>query len=99
MFNSGDVAISHFIPGRVRLKVAAIKGKPQLAEQLRAAFEQVPGLTGITYNTLTGSVLITYDIRRLLADDASARLKEVLRAQLPGLDAEQVVKWLHHPVL
>jgi hypothetical protein len=93
-----DVRIVHFLPGRLRLKVAAIRGDPAHAERLRAAFGQVPGVQEIAYNTLTGSVLIRYDGRRLQEEDASQRLRATLREYLPGLDADAILSWLHGPL-
>lgn len=93
MLDSADIHIRHFLPGRVRLRVGAIKGNRDLAERMRAAFSSVPGLTGLSYNTLTGSVLITYDASRLLADHGQ-RLRTVLREYLPDLDADLVIRWL-----
>ncbi|MCU0842024.1 MAG: hypothetical protein MUC79_09925 [Thiobacillaceae bacterium] len=92
-----DIQVSHFVPGRVRLRVAAIKGNPRLAERIRSAFRDVPGLTGLSYNTTTGSVLITYDARLIIAEDGGQRLRSVLREHLPGLDADWVIRWLGGP--
>lgn len=89
-----DIRISHFLPGRVRLRVRAIKGNPGLAEQIRVAFCTVPGLTSLSYNTTTGSVLITYNSRRIVAEDGGQRLRTVMREHLPDLDAEMVIQWL-----
>lgn len=95
----GDgVKVVHFLPGRVRLKVAAIKGDPGRAERMRAAFAQVPGVLGIDYNTLTGSVLIRYDAGRLRQPDAAAQLRAALQAHLPGLDADEILHWLRSPI-
>lgn len=98
MAGQDGVKIVHFLPGRVRLKVAAIKGDPGRAEQLRAAFSQVPGVHGIDYNTLTGSVLIRYDGGRLRQPDAAARLRTTLRDHMPGLNADEILDWLHGPI-
>lgn len=92
--DSADIRISHFLPGRIRLRVRAIKGNRGLAEQMRAAFCSVQGLTSLSYNTLTGSVLITYDARRIMAEDGGQRLRIVMREQLPDLDAESIIRWL-----
>lgn len=94
MSGGADVRIVHFIPGRVRLKVAAIKGKPQLAERMGADFGRIPGVLGIEYNTLTGSVLIRYDGARLREREAAAQLRMTLQAHLPALDAEEILRWL-----
>lgn len=91
------VKIVHFLPGRLRLKVAAIKDDPARAERMRAAFAQVPGVLGIEYNTLTTSVLIRYDGGRLRQPDAVTRLKTALQDHLPGLDADEILHWLGGP--
>ncbi|MGQ9687067.1 MAG: HMA2 domain-containing protein [Thiobacillaceae bacterium] len=98
MTQGDEVRIVHALPGRVRLKVAAIKGKPGHAERLREVFAQVPGVQAIEYNTLTGSVLIRYDSRRLRAEDAAGRLRIVLQEHLPGLDVDAILNWLRGPV-
>ncbi len=90
----GEIRIVHFLPGRVRLRVAALKGQPQLAQEIQAAFDGLPGLTGIRTNTATGSVLITYDPHRILAEDGGERLRTVLQQQLPDLDVDQVIRAL-----
>lgn len=94
MLTTDDIRVSHLLPGRVRLRVRSVKGNPELAEQMRAAFSSVPGLTGLSYNTITGSVLITYDSHRILAEDGGQRLRAVLSDYLPDLDAESVIHWL-----
>jgi len=97
MLNSADIHISHFLPGRVRLRVSAIKGNRELAEQMRAAFCSVPGLTSLSCNTITGSVLITYDARRIVAKDGGQQLRSVMREHLPDLDTDMVIQWLDGP--
>jgi hypothetical protein len=89
-----DVKIAHFLPGRVRLKVAAAKNNPAYAGPVRDAFLAVPGIESIEVNSITGSVLIHYDSQRLLADDALAALTTVLRRQFPSLDTDEVQRWL-----
>lgn len=94
MPSSADISISHFLPGRVRLRVNTIKGNRGLAEQMRVAFSSVPGLTSLTYSTTTGSVLIAYDSHRIVEEDGGQRLRAVMREFLPDLDAEGVIQWL-----
>lgn len=97
MSGGEGVRIVHFVPGRVRLKVAAIKGNADRAERMRTDFARIPGVLGIEYNTLTGSVLIHYDGRRLRQEDATVQLKTALREHLPGLDADEILHWLRGP--
>jgi len=97
MLNADDVHIAHFLPGRVRIKAGALKGNPDQARQLTAAFTAVPGVKSIECNTLTGSALILYDTRRIAQPDAARALAAVLGRELPGLDLGQVFKWLGVP--
>lgn len=97
MLKADDVQVAHFLPGRVRLKVPALRGRPAEAAALGMAFRSIPGVKTLEISTVTGSVLITYDVSTLAGEDAARRLRAVLREQLPGLDADQVLKWLGAP--
>jgi len=48
------------IPGRIRWRVAALTGKPQLAEETVQRISSCPGVESASANPLTGSVLVTY---------------------------------------
>jgi hypothetical protein len=97
MLKADDVQVAHFLPGRVRLKVPALRDRPAEAEVLGLAFKSIPGVKTLDISTVTGSVLIIYDVSILASEDAARRLRAVLREQLPGLDADQVLKWLGAP--
>lgn len=97
MLTADEVQITHFQPGRVRLKVPALRGQPAAAERMGVAFRSVPGVKSLEISSVTGSVLIVYDVSALTNADTSRRLKFVLREQLPSLDADQVLSWLSHP--
>ena len=89
-----SVKVVHFTPGRVRLKVAAVKNNPAYSGMLKDAFQAVPGISSLEVNSLTGSVLIQYDKGRLLADDAILILAQVLRDKFLGLDTDQSISLL-----
>lgn len=55
------VHLVHQTPGRVRLKVPAGRGNPDLLEEIRQAFLVIPGINDITVNPTTGSVVLNYD--------------------------------------
>ncbi|NWG87060.1 MAG: hypothetical protein HXY26_06035 [Hydrogenophilaceae bacterium] len=97
MLSADDVQIAHFLPGRVRLKVPALRGRAAEAEVLGSAFRSIPGVKSLEISTVTGSVLIIYDVSALAGQDASRQLKTVLQDHLPGLDADRVLKWLGAP--
>jgi hypothetical protein len=57
-------------PGRVRLRLSALRGQPQLAGQLAEALAAVEGIRQVQPNPTTGSVLILLDDAVYLSPDA-----------------------------
>jgi hypothetical protein len=53
--------IEHQTAGRVRMKVAAAKGNPELLQQIGETFSSIPGVQRITANPTTGSLVLHYD--------------------------------------
>jgi copper chaperone CopZ len=53
----------HNIPGRLRVKTPFIKGNPDAAEDLQRILSAIEGIDSTSVNTLTGSVVISYDTR------------------------------------
>jgi copper chaperone CopZ len=62
----------HEVPGRLRIKIPEVKGNPGLAAEVKCFVTHVSGVASATVNTLTGSVVITYDPEIISA-------KEILR--------------------
>lgn len=56
--------IAHQVPGRVRMKIPAGKGNPELLRQISETFAAIPGIEEITVNPTTGSVVLHYDSER-----------------------------------
>lgn len=59
----------HHSPGRVRVHVDGLKGDARLGQLITGMGGKVVGVTGVTANPLTGSVLILYDRGDALAVD------------------------------
>jgi Heavy metal associated domain 2 len=72
--------VAHQVPGRVRMKVAAAKGNPELLKQIADTFAVIPGIERITVNPATGSVVMFYDIDQ--HHEFHGRLQD--HAQLPA---------------
>ncbi|HYL98644.1 MAG TPA: hypothetical protein VEZ90_06795 [Blastocatellia bacterium] len=53
--------IVHSCRGRVRMKVPAAKGDETLLEQIRQTVLALPGVTAVSVNANTGSVVMHYD--------------------------------------
>src|SRR5262249_1280698 len=59
-----NLQIAHQVPGRVRMKIPAGKGNPELLKQISEVFGAIPGIENITVNPTTGSVVLHYDADR-----------------------------------
>jgi hypothetical protein len=59
-----NLQIAHQVPGRVRMKIPAGKGNPELLKQISEVFGVIPGIEEIIVNPATGSVVLHYDADR-----------------------------------
>jgi hypothetical protein len=53
--------IAHQVPGRIRMKISSAKGDPELLEEIKSVFTAIPGLSKVTANPTTGSIVLHYD--------------------------------------
>ena len=51
----------HAVPGRMRVKIPAMRRRPTRAEQVEQLLTQHAGIESVKSNTLTGSVVVHYD--------------------------------------
>lgn len=58
----------HEIPGRIRVKIPALKRNQELAEEVSTFTFGIPGVTYVAPNTLTGSLIILYDSDKTSSD-------------------------------
>jgi len=65
----------HALDGRLRIKVAAVKGSSQKAQEIEHQLQMYDGITQVTTNPTTGSVLIHYDSCRVEQDRILEALK------------------------
>jgi hypothetical protein len=56
--------VAHQVPGRLRIKIPAGKGNPELLKQISETFGVIPGIEQITINPTTGSIVLDYDADR-----------------------------------
>ena len=56
-----NLEVAHQVPGRIRMKIPAGKGNPELLEQIKQTFGIIPGIEQIIVNPTTGSVVLHYD--------------------------------------
>ncbi|MFN3648587.1 MAG: HAD-IC family P-type ATPase [Armatimonadota bacterium] len=97
------VEVAHCaIPGRVRLQVPALRGKPRCAERLHAALLAVEGMRSAEASPLTGSVLVQFEPDSCSVPVVRERIAAFLQAEpergparLPrrAADARALVGW------
>ena len=66
----------HDIPGRLRVKIPAIKGNSKGKRKIEQVFQGLEGINEIMVNTATGSVLVNYDCRVLKSSSILNALKK-----------------------
>jgi hypothetical protein len=79
--------IAHHVPGRLRLRSAALKGNARACEQAEHHLAQIGGVKQASANPITGSVLLGYDPNLL----SPGEVTEVLAAHgyvLRAIEAE-----------
>lgn len=59
------VTLVHAVEGRMRLKVADVKGDSARAQTIEGTLRTFPGVLKAKANPVTGSVLLYYDARRI----------------------------------
>jgi P-type Ca2+ transporter type 2C len=94
----GVIPLSTAVPGRVRLRVAALRRRPQLRDHLEAVLSRHGAVHAVHASTLTGSVLVRFDPARMpllelirevsRAATAAARTPRAARSALTLVRAE-----------
>src|SRR2546423_14337231 len=69
-------AFLHMLDGRLRVKVADVKGSPRVAALVEAQLAELQGVDDVSANPLTGSVLVLYDPAQVGVEE----IMEALRA-------------------
>ena len=77
----------HDIPGRLRVRISAVRGNPALGNQIEELLENTWGVTGIAVRTTTGSVIIRYDPQILDANRILNFLAEHGHIEMTNLSA------------
>jgi copper chaperone CopZ len=59
----------HHVPGRLRVRIAAVKRNRQAADRAKRTLSALPGVVSAEANIVTGSVTLRYDPARISQDD------------------------------
>ncbi len=89
------VTIVHAIPGRIRVRIPRIKNDPDYAAQTRERLRALPGITGVEANSVTASVVVTYDEAATTFPELIPGLSETFHTYLfPELDRARIESML-----
>ncbi len=86
--------VVHALPGRVRLKVARVKGNPALARQTEKKLARVPGIIQVEAKSDTGSLLIHYGLDELCSEGSLGILGETLGELFPEIEVTSLMAGL-----
>jgi hypothetical protein len=86
-----DAQVAHFLPGRIRLKSAQVKGNVAFAQKVQQALASLPGVLQVEVQPATGSVLILYNAA---SDVPLQALAGPLRWSDVGADRTRLEDWL-----
>lgn len=76
--------VVHLLPGRVRLRFKALKGRPSTAAELQHHLGALKGISRVEVNPQTGSVLLHYDPLTLRSPAFLIALSQALGKVFPG---------------
>jgi len=85
--------IAHQSAGRVRMKIAAAKGDPELLQKIGETFGVIPGIEHVSVNPVTGSIVLHYDTQSRLVNDKLVRsLMAQSHASMPGSEIDELAR-------
>ncbi len=92
----GTVQLAHASPGRMRLKVAQVKGNAERARQIEEQIRSVSGIHSVEANPVTGSLLLTYEQSALESMELPFSVARVLGISLNDLDPDELRLLMSH---
>jgi hypothetical protein len=85
----------HHVPGRLRLKVAALRGNKTGAAELEQQLRAIDGVQEVRTSTTTGSIVIHYLPARASLGTVTATIKEMGWARYTGAVSEENAESLY----
>lgn len=94
MISLPGIKITHFFPGRVRLKVEKVKNNEAFAKKIEAELSNTLCISEVEVSVLTGSVLVKYDKHTIKDTKNSDHLLTTLKKLFPDLDTDKLRPYL-----
>ena len=84
------IKVAHSIPGRIRFKVSSLKDIPEeymiYEKYLHQSLKKLNGIESIDVNRVTGSILITYDMKKVYEEKILNWIEVIKEIGLRNLD-------------
>ena len=77
----------HILPGRMRIRTDFLKKNELGAFSLRTGIHSLQGIHSVVINTITGSILISFDVLQISSQDILANLAQ--HRAIPLIDYKQ----------
>lgn len=87
----GTLFPNHFAPGRVRVRVDLLKGRPQLAHNIQQRLLGIGGIHQLEIDPSDGACLIVYDSDTVTSPEFFTMVSQSLGMLLPWLDVKQLI--------
>ncbi len=88
-----DIRLVHALPGRIRFKIDGIKGNPEQARDIESRLATIPGMHHVEANSMTGSVVASFDPALLESLDFHCSVATALAVSPSDLNPEYLAKW------
>jgi hypothetical protein len=85
-----QITVVHALPGRIRLKVAALSRNPTLAATIETRLQKVRGIHGVWASPRTGNVLVEFDPQTISHPESLQELSETLSRHFPALNPNRL---------
>ena len=87
----GKLFPAHFAPGRVRITVDLLKGRPKLAHKIQQQLEAVAGIHRLEIDPSDGVCLFVYDSRTVTSPEFIDAVSRPLAALLPQINVKEII--------
>ena len=81
------IQVVHALPGRIRFRVSSLKYNADFAREVERKLAAITGVTGVDASPSTGSLLMHYRSKELVAGP----LREALETWFPRLDTDSLL--------
>ena len=82
---SGVLEVVHSLPGRLRLKMPSLRGRPQALAKFATSLRRLEGIVAVTTTPTLGTALVRYDAAKLTPS-------LVVAASTHGFDFETAIR-------